>query len=741
MELIGREKEIAELKKLIQYSIRGSGQMALISGEAGIGKTRLLEELAKIAKSYGANVLFGRSLYQGSEPYLPFKEALRNLPEYNASYPVSIIGAWSNEQERLFDKFFSNIVEASKDNLVLLLLDDLHWADASTLELLHYMARNISDKKIMIVGTYRREEKASSDFLENTLGRMKREKLYREYELSRFNIDECRKMVERALREKIGDKTGNACKEISQEIIEKIFKETEGNPYFLQELLDTHTSETLLREVSIPSTVKELLRSRLSRLSKNALNLVRYASAIGVRFDAATLCAASGSCNDEFIELIDELISNGVIREDNGEFCFDHAKMQEVVYEGLNAARKRMIHERIAHALEGSGKVFALATHYKLAKNKENALKYIFQAEELAESSYAYKDAILHCKSALEIEDNGENAWKAHMLLASLYDKLAEPQNASYHCEMALKISKKLEVSKQALSLIESADLDCKTKGLRFAEDKYRDALKIFEKIKDDKGMFSAYMGLGYGQFCEHRYNDALVSCENARKILEKINEPKKALKCYRQLGIVHARLGNFEKSMDCFKKALEYCIDNSDEEAMYLYNSMGFVQLKHGQIDEALKNYNLSLSIAKKINDLREIALSHENIGDAYIASKQYDEALQHYRSSENLKRRFQGIEEVSGVFGLPKTYNGIARILISQGKIEDAKGYLRASYSLAVKCADLSAQNTVKRLEAECCIAQGNKEEGIRLLKEVLKETKEPFEREELNKMINSI
>jgi tetratricopeptide (TPR) repeat protein len=200
---------------------------------------------------------------------------------------------------------------------------------------------------------------------------------------------------------------------------------------------------------------------------------------------------------------------------------------------------------------------------------------------------------------------------------------------------------------------------------------------------------------------------------------------------------------------MECFTKALGYCRDGLadgleerlEEEEMYLYNSMGFVQLKHGQIDEALKNYNLSLSIAEKIKDMREIALSHENIGDVYIACKQYDEALQHYKSSENLKRRFQNIEEVSGVFGLPKTYNGIARILIVQGKIEDAKGYLRASYSIAIKCGDVPAQNSVKRLEAECCIAQGNKEEGRQLLKEVLKETKEPFEREELIRMINSL
>ncbi len=729
MELIGREREIAELQKLLLYSDRGDGQTAMLSGEAGIGKTRLMEELASIAKRMGAVVLVGRSLYQGSEPYLPFIEALRGVPERPTYYPVGFTGAWSDERERLFDKFFFSVVDASKDSLVLLMLDDLHWADASTLELLHYMARNLAGKRVMIVGTYRKEERASSGQLEDTLGRMAREKLFRELELSRFTEDECARMVEKRLGK------------INPAIVEKLFRETEGNPFFLQEVLEGMSAGALASEVAIPSTIKELLRSRLSRLSKNALNLVRYASALGVRFDAATLSSASGSRDDEFIELLEELISNGVIRDEGNEFCFDHAKMQEVVYDGLNAARRRMVHERIARALEGSGKVFALATHYRLARDKVNGLKYLAQAEEMAERSYAYQDAIAHCKSMLELEDSGESAWKAHMLLAGLYDKLAEPNSARMHCESALKLSEGLDISKRAQALIEAADLDCKTKGLRQAEEKYIEALRIFDRLHDERGMITVYMGLGYGQFCEHRYAEALESCEMARALVEKVNEPKVALKCLRQLGIVHTRLGNYEKGMDCFGKALDYCVSGSEQEEMYLYNSMGFVQLKLGQVEEALHNYNLSLALAKKLCDPRETALSHENIGDAYLASKRYAEALDQYKCSETLKRKFQGIEDVAGVFGLPKTYNGIARILLAQGKIDDAHGYLRASYAIASKCGDVSAEDSIKRIEAECHIAQGNKEEGKRLLGEVLKNTKEPFEREELVKMLKSL
>lgn len=428
--LVGRNNELTEARELWQRAREGRGHGVLLSGEPGAGKTRLAREITIQAAVDGALVLSGGCYeYEAATPYLPFVEAFRRWAreETNDDKLRELLGdaatqiaklapeietrlgpfperqALAAHEERLlfFDAVahvFSNI--ARKQSL-LFYADDLHWADRGTLWLLSHLLRNLRDARVLIVGAYRETELDRAHPLAKSLVDWNRERLITRIVLRRFNESET------------GDQLGALLGErVSGEFAVAVHRETEGNPFFVEEVLKALIERGSVRRESgrwhrcdmaqllIPQSVKEAIGHRLDRVSQNCNDVLRVAAILGKVFTFEELSAAAEQTEDVLLDALDEAANAQLIAAGSGDsFSFTHDKIREVLYEELNPIRRRRLHRHVAEGLERRCEkapcaVEKLAHHYIQAGDHERGLRYAKQAAAEAAKVFAFDEAI-----------------------------------------------------------------------------------------------------------------------------------------------------------------------------------------------------------------------------------------------------------------------------------------------------------------------------------------------------------
>jgi DNA-binding SARP family transcriptional activator len=453
--LVGRKQELEELLGVWETVRKGepvqSGELGsarrvlLLAGEAGIGKTRLLAELARVTHERGALVLAGRSPEESVVPYQPFLEALRhyvlNVPftqlranarEYGSELarlvpelrrrapelPPPPAGEPETERYRLFEAVVGLLAEISTGSPVLLVLDDLHWADKPTLMLLRHLARGFDTAQLLIVGAYRVTEATGNSF-GDALSDLRRARAVWQFDIGGLSESETAELI--ALQ------TGGAP---SREFSRALHEETEGNPLFVEEIV-RHLIEVsprppgsklddpgVLQEVGLPETVKDVIARRLARLDAAAKEWLRVAAVIGRDFDAALLEQAVSLGEDEFLNALDEALAAGLVVEAPGRpgrYSFSHALIRETLYEGMSAPRRARIHRRVGEALEaadGRGSrgrrayLVPLAYHFMQAAGPgewDRAITYAIRAGEQATALLAHEQAVDQYAGALEV--------------------------------------------------------------------------------------------------------------------------------------------------------------------------------------------------------------------------------------------------------------------------------------------------------------------------------------------------
>ena len=431
--LVGRNDELTEARELWQRAREGRGHAVLLSGEPGAGKTRLAREITIQAAVDGALVLSGGCYeYEATTPYLPFVEAFRrwareeqndeklrellgdNAPQIAKLAPEieTRLGPFPERQalpaheERLlfFDavaQMFSNI--ARKQSL-LFYADDLHWADRGTLWLLSHLLRNLRDERVLIVGAYRETELDRAHPLAKSLVDWNRERLITRIALRRFNESET------------GDQLGALLGErVSGEFAVAVHRETEGNPFFVEEVLKALIERGSVRRESgrwhrcdmaqllIPQSMKEAIGHRLDRVSQNCNDVLRVAAILGKVFTFEELSAAAEQTEDALLDALDEAVNAQLIAAGSDEsFSFTHDKIREVLYEELNPIRRRRLHRHVAEGLERNRDKFhcfpcaveKLAHHYILAGDYQRGLEYAKLAAAEAVKVFAFDEAI-----------------------------------------------------------------------------------------------------------------------------------------------------------------------------------------------------------------------------------------------------------------------------------------------------------------------------------------------------------
>ncbi len=439
--IIGREDEMKLVRNAWQATQANQGQVLLISGEPGIGKTRFTQEIITQVEFSGGRSLFGASYRESNAPYEPFAQIVRSLlrqssddvqnipepiladlimiaPDLQAYFPdvkdnPKLEGA--AEQQRIFENFYLFIELLAEITPILIVLDDVHWADSATLDLCRHLLRRTKTQQVLIVGTYREVELAGSVLFQNALNDFNREANSTRIKLGLLTKEQTHRLLTT-----IFDAT------ISDDFLNGIYRETEGNPFFIEEVCKSLVDSGKLYfengewhrpdmgELEIPQSVMVAIQSRVNKMSEDVKQILLLAAIIGREFDYEVLAAASELNEDALIDIIEKAeraqLVEEVPRKGLTIFQFAHALIPATMVENVSSLRKRRMHRKVAEAMTEvkNADVSAMAYHFIEAGDLVNGLKYAREAGDRAANAIAYQEAITSYRFALECAEGLE---------------------------------------------------------------------------------------------------------------------------------------------------------------------------------------------------------------------------------------------------------------------------------------------------------------------------------------------
>jgi class 3 adenylate cyclase len=424
--LVGREDELSTLEDALLAACRGEGSVVVLAGDAGMGKTRLCAELADRAERIGATVLEGScSEADIALPYLPFLEAIGNylstgesakvrqrlgvhVHELSKVFPqlAEATSQAANEAEtpdarlRLFEAILALLGLAAEERGLLLIVEDLHWADASTRELLDYITRRLRNRRMLVLATYRRDEMHRKHPLLPTVQGWQRSRLAQLIEVEPLAPEGVAKMVS-----SIFDNTA-----VGAEFRDFMHARSEGNPFVLEEMLkaaidrgDIYREEAdwqrkPISELRIPETVRDSILLRVERLDATQAEILRCAAILGRSFDYQTLIRLSEQDRMAVETALQTAVQQQLLEEESGSrgrYRFRHALTQEAIYEDLSAPTRERLHSSAADVLAERAETpkAEVAFHLRNANRWQEAIQVTMEAAAAAEARFGYGEA------------------------------------------------------------------------------------------------------------------------------------------------------------------------------------------------------------------------------------------------------------------------------------------------------------------------------------------------------------
>ena len=551
---VGREREMAELCAGLEVPASDRRRVLLISGEAGIGKTRLAEEFASYAASRGTRVVWGRCWEGGGVPaYWPWIQALRTLladsdlklPKISASAELAQLmpelrvasenpnaaatSARSDPEQarfRLFDSVTSLLKDAARLQPLMLVLDDLHDADQPSLLMLQFVARELGGSRVMLVGAYREIELRRSPALSKLIGEILRDG--HQLPLAGLSREEVARMIECYSGEAPGPG-----------LVSELHRATLGNPLFVDGVVRVLSAEGRLHEgldlahLKLPDGAREAIRRRLGLLSVEAYSTLTVAAFVGQEFDAHVLERVAELAAERLSDIVQEALELAVLTQLNSQrYRFAHPLIREALYQYPPAAERIRLHRKIGETLEQLHRtdlkphLAALAHHFRESGIADKAIDYSIRAGEAAEAVFAYDDALSHLRSALPIAE-------------------AHDHHDSQRAGILLRLGR-IEV------FFENRD-----QGVAHLEI----ALKMYEQIGDDQhaGEIHSHLGSVFGHFGPQvNVARALTHLQRAEVLLGQMSDKFSLGKLYWGLAWTNLEAMRINEALTASKRAMD---------------------------------------------------------------------------------------------------------------------------------------------------------------------------------------
>jgi len=479
---VGRDSELAQLLAGLEDVFSARGRLFLLVGEPGIGKSRLADELINQARVRGARILIGRCWEAGGAPaYWPWVQSLRTLvrgtepgalraqlgagagdvaqilPELRELFP-DLVETASRDSEgarfRLFDGVTSLLKGASRTQPFVLVFDDLHAADAPSLLLLQFVARELAESRLLVVGAYRDVDPAVREPLAAALVELAREPVTCQIPLEGLSEQDVAEYIE-----------ASAGVAPDSELVSAIRSETEGNSLFVTEIVRLLAAEGRLSEpevhLRIPPSVRAVIDRRVERLSGECRGLLVPAAVLGREFGLEPLAGLSRRPRMELFAVLDEAIAERVLAEvpgARGRLRFTHAMIRDVLYDGLTPSRRLQLHQQAGHALEAAyvgdldSHLTELAHHFFAASSsgeEGKALDYARRAGERAVSLLAYEEAARLYEMALTLGPADTLRCGLMLALGEAQARAGDESGAKKTFLQAADIARRLQASEQ----------------------------------------------------------------------------------------------------------------------------------------------------------------------------------------------------------------------------------------------------------------------------------------------------
>jgi tetratricopeptide (TPR) repeat protein len=641
---VGRGEEIDRFTQLLAQTAVNQSQLAVVSGEPGIGKSRLIQETAVLASRQGFHALTAHC-YQVEQtmPYQPLIDLTRQMmadddgwrqlapvwlrelavlaPEIEeiaagataVSLPTGELD--ENQQGRLFQAIFHLVANHAKQRKLLLVVEDIHWADPATLQCLHYLSRRAVRVPILLIFSFRAEILAVNADLAALLNSLRREREIAFFSLARLS--------EADTREMLAQTTDTAPDAAS--LGRWLYRETEGNPFFFVSLLQSVREEGLLENgmqtdwtalartnpaLALPDAIRDAVRNRLGRLSPKEREALDWMAVYGRRLDFAALQAISRYPQITLLNSVERLAARQLIVESAGQYDFNHNKIREAVYYDLSAARCTLYHRQIAETLEGQPiapeEAAFLAHHFERGRETEKALAYWMQAGRQALETYAYQQAARHFERALALAERPAEKIDAYLGLGNAFILLDDHAAATAVIQQGVHLVERLgDDTRKAKLLYTQAQNASRQHHPDGGKPAVKAALAAAEQAGDAYYLTQSLLLLTEVHESNGDLGDALETAVRAQAVSNHLNNGRLEARVLVEIGFLHAQRAEFDAAVNAAESGLALLAETDDRNAIaYAWNILGRALGGRGDYARAFDAFQRSRDMAHIIGD-----------------------------------------------------------------------------------------------------------------------------------------
>lgn len=805
--LIGRSTELTSLRTLLERVQGGQGQVVVLSGEAGIGKSRLVAETKALATAEGFLVLQGNCFPtdQGC-PYAPLLDLLRSflatdarariiaelgpltaaffplLPDLlpqPSEHPLLLPLDAEQEKRRLFAGLTHVFTSQTDTSPLLLVIEDLHWSDDTSLEFLHYLARRCASNQVLLLLTYRSEEVRPG--LQHLLAQLDRERLAGENVLARLTRFEVEAMLHAIFSEQ---------RVLPDELREMLSTLTDGNPFFIEEVLKSlvmsggitftdsggvrlQPSATLPGHSSIPRSVQDAVSQRTRHLSPQAKQLLTLAAVAGRRFDVSVLQRLLRCKESQLVRLLQEVVAAQLVVEESADrFSFRHALTRQAIYADLLVRERSVLHRRVARAIEQlfasptalDAQLTDLAYHCFEGEEWDKAQEYGQRAGEKALALFTPRAAVEHLTRAMEAASHlsAQPPSSLYRTRGQAYELLGEFERARVDYEQVL--SQAQEAHQTFLEWQGVSDL-----GFLWASRDYSQAgqwfhraLDLAQALADPRLQANSFNRLGNWLVYSGHVTEGIQAHQQALRVFEAQHDTSGIAETFDLLGTANNLSGDLVTAVKLSGQAIElfraagditslasslsmragYSLSETtfsplrtrDEcvqeavEALHLSRQvaspgaeafaeliLGYVLAHFGEFGSALLHAQEACRIATEIGHRQWAAGAYCPLGVTYLLQ------LEPTFARDMLETGMALAKEHGSTWWIIQTTALLARVYLLKNELEQAEAALTAVLAREQRPRDL-AERSVRLVWGELALAQGQPAIALHISQELM-------------------
>lgn len=663
LPMVGRKEELQEVEPLLALVLEGKGQIVGITAEAGMGKSRLAAEIIKRAVQSGLSGYGGECQSYGSEtPYLVWRNLWRGFFGLEQDWAVEkqlmhlerqlseidpalvprlpLLAAVLNlpiPENDLIRSLDPQLQKASREALLvsclrtrakndsspsssqplLLVLEDCHWIDPLSIDLLETISRSLTSLPVLLILLYRPPENENVLQLAGSWhGRLKKISkpgLFTELRLQEFGPLEVTELIGLKLRQLFPAHEGESPTSLPEVLLKRIIDKAEGNPFYIDEMLNLIHDRKIelednvaLEALDLPDSLYSLIISRIDQLQEDEKIALKVASVIGRLFKAAWLwgvypqLGAPALVRHQLESLSQLELTPQDKPEPELEYLFKHIVTQEVAYESLAVATRATLHEQTGHFIEQAyparvdSYLDQLVYHFEHSQNQDKQRYYFRKAGQTAQSTYANEAAVKYYRQLLPLLAGPEHPpvlWKLGEVLQILGNKVEEEETA------------------------------------------YHEALTQSQAAKDEWSEAQSRIFLGYLMYRKGLHEEALEYLYQALEKGRELNDKHLISHSLGNIGIVYQQQGQYDRALSCHQQHLQIVTELGDPSAMHkAIGNIGTVYHRQGELIKALEHHNRKLQMASELGDRPGISIATGSIGNIYYGQGDYFKALEYY-------------------------------------------------------------------------------------------------------------